>query len=211
MGGFGSGRYGGKKKAEHCRTLDINKILKSGALRPGYHGGWQWSENGNVVANINFSSTDNLVTFKYRVRTNGDEWESVEQPTPIVWTNCRYGGQRPYFQCPGVVSGNRCHHRAIKLFSGGKYFLCRHCYNLAYNSQSETRHDRLLRRANKRRMALGGEPGICAWIKRPKGMWKRTHDRHKAEILSAESKATAEFVRMFSGRLNKEEMEMYLD
>jgi len=209
MGGYGSGRQGGKSKAEHCRKLDINKMLREGCLKPGYGGGWQWLENGEKVANIGFHTEENRIILNYRHRSYGSDWVDVEQPVPIMWTPCRYGGQRPYFRCPGVVNGIHCGRRAIKLYSGGKYFLCRHCYSLAYNSQSETRSDRLLRRANKRRMSLGGEPGVCSWINKPKGMWQRTRDRHKAEIFNAEEQATAEFVRRFSGRLSREDMEMY--
>jgi len=208
MGGFGSGRQGGKSKAEHCRKLDINKMLKEGCLKPGCGGGWQWLEDGKKVANIRFYVEENQVTLNYRFRSYDSDWMDVEQPVPIIWTPCRYGGQRPYFCCPGVVSRIHCGRRAIKLYSGGKYFLCRHCYNLAYSSQSETRADRLLRRANKRRMALGGEPGVYSWINRPKGMWQRTYNRHKAKIIHSESLATAEMRRMFSGKISAEELEV---
>lgn len=211
MGGYGSGRYGGKKKVQHCRSLDVNKMNKAGGLKSGYSGQWQWSEDGEKVASIECSSRKTNIVLKYRWRAYGEGWESSEQSVPVTWTPCHYGGQRPFFQCPGIVNGHYCGRRVIKLYSGGKYFLCRHCYNLTYNSQSETRHDRLLRRANKRRIALGGEPGIYSWIEKPKGMWQRTYSRHKAEILAAEQQATSEFMRVFSGRLSKEEMEMYFE
>lgn len=211
MGGYGSGRNGGKMKVEHCRKLDINKMLKAGVLSPGHWGGWQWLQDGEEVASIRFHTDKTRIVLNYRWRSRGEDWEDAEQPVPITWTPCRYGGQRPYFQCPGVVNGRCCGKRVVKLYSGGKYFLCRHCYNLAYNCQSETRPDRLLRRANKRRTALGGEPGICSWINKPKGMWQRTYNRHRAEIIAAEDQSTAEFMRRFSGRLSAEEIEIYFE
>jgi len=211
MGGFGSGRHDGKQKAEHCRKIDINKLLQAGCLKSGYSGGWQWLEDGEQVANIGFNTVGNKITLRYRFRSNGSDWEEIEQPTQIRWTPCRYGGERPYFRCPGGVNGRACGRNAIKLFSGGKYFLCRHCYDLAYKSQSETRADRLFRRANKRRMALGGEAGVYAWINRPKGMWQRTYIRHKAEIIHAEGLAMAEMRRMFAGKISAQEMEMYFE
>lgn len=211
MGGYGSGRYGGKKKVQHCRSLDINKMNKAGGLKSGFSGQWQWSEDGEVIATIGFSSQDTKVDLNYRWRAYGEDWVQTEQPVPITWTPCQFGGNRPYFQCPGIVNGRHCGKRVIKLYLGGRYFLCRHCYNLAYKSQSETYTDRLLRRANKRRLALGGEPGIYSWIEKPKGMWQRTHNRHKNEILIAERLATNEMRRVFAGRLSRKEMEVYFE
>jgi len=46
----------------------------------------------------------------------------------------------------------------------------------------------MLRRANKRRMRLGGKPGTCSLIRRPKGMWQRTYEREFHEILSDEER-----------------------
>lgn len=211
MGGYGSGRSGGKSKVQHCRSLDVNKMNKAGGLKSGFSGNWQWSQDGEEIASIGFSSNGHEIDLKYRYRLNGSEWESIKHLVAILWSQCRYGGERAYFRCPGVVNDHACRRRVVKLYSGGKYFLCRHCYNLAYASQSETRIDRLLRRANKRRMALGGEPGCYAWIERPKGMWQRTHMRHKNEILRAERLATNEMRRMFSGKISAQELDMYFE
>jgi hypothetical protein len=35
------------------------------------------------------------------------------------------------------MSGVACGKRVAKLYALGRYFLCRHCYRLAYDSQSE--------------------------------------------------------------------------
>jgi hypothetical protein len=92
----------------------------------------------------------------------------------------------------------------------GRYFLCRHCYNVAYASQSEPRYDRMLRRANKLRMALGGEPGTAYWIApKPKGMWHRTYQRKQFEIEWCEDQANQAFLSKYRHVLSKEEREMY--
>jgi hypothetical protein len=110
------------------------------------------------------------------------------------------------------VDGKSCWRRVGKLFAGGKYFLCRHCYNVAYSSQSEPRYDRMLRRANKLRMALGGEPGTAHWIApKPKGMWQRTYQRKRFEILWCEDQANRLFIARFQHLLSEEEFDMYSD
>jgi hypothetical protein len=211
MGGYGSGRRGGKHVAENCRSLDANKMHRAGCLRGGYAGGWEWTRDGQSVASIRFASTSERLTLDYRYRINGGDWQDVTQPVPINWEPCRYGGQRAYFLCPGVVGGRYCGRRVVKLYMGNKYFLCRHCYRLAYRSQNLADHDRGLHKANKRRMALGGEPGTCAVIRKPKGMWWRTFARHVGEIESAEDRANVAFMARFVGKLPPDELAMYFD
>ena len=115
----------------------------------------------------------------------------------------------PNFRCPGIVNGLRCGRRVGKLFSGGRYFLCRHCYSITYSSQSEPVYDRALRRANKLRMALGGEPGTAHFIApKPKGMWHRTYQRHRNEITRSERQADLHFLSKYGHILSQEELEM---
>ena len=116
-------------------------------------------------------------------------------------TPCGFGGSRPWFLCPGVVNGKRCGRRVAKLHAGGAYFLCRHCYQLGYASQCEREFDRLLRRANKLRTALGGEPGTGAMIARkPKGMHWTTYYARVAEVLQLEENANRLFMAAYLHR-----------
>jgi hypothetical protein len=135
------------------------------------------------VANIDLRATGDQLMLSYRVRKQGSEWRDVEQPTQILWVACRFGGQRPYFLCPA----RGCGRLVTKLYGAGTYFLCRHCYRLAYASQRENRYDRALRRADNIRMRLGGKPGL-AWPfpERPKGMHQRTYQRLYSEARQAE-------------------------
>jgi hypothetical protein len=113
--------------------------------------------------------------------------------------DCHYGNQRPYFRCPGVMNGRHCGRRVGKLFLGGKYFLCRHCYNVAYTSQSEPRYDRAL-------------PGTAHWIApKPKGMWQRTYQRKCWEIEHYEYQADLRFLSKFAHLMSKSEREMFFD
>lgn len=212
MGGYGSGRSSYKQKAEDCRSLDVNRLHREGCLDDGRMGHWVWSRNDEEVGRIGYQSNGGRLDLSYRVRLFGGDWESVTQSVPIDRASCHFGGHRPYFRCPGVVNGRHCGRRVGKLFSGGKYFLCRHCYDVAYSSQSEPRHDRMLRRANKLRMELGGEPGSAHWIApKPKGMWQRTYQRKRFEIQWCENQADQLFLSKFGHLLNREELESFSD
>jgi hypothetical protein len=190
MGGSGSTRWGWtstKNTVEGNHPLDINRLNRAGCLRPGYYGGWQWTRDGEQIASIRFRRDRDRLVLSYRIRQHSGEWQDVEQPTPIVWMPCRFGGARPYFACPGVVNGIACGRQVTKLYGAGTYFLCRHCYRLAHASQREDRYDRALRRANNIRVRLGGQPGMAAaFPPRPKGMHHETYEHLKSIVLNAE-------------------------
>jgi hypothetical protein len=206
MGGLGSTRWSWvstKDTVEGSRSLDINKLNKAGCLRPGHWGGWQWTREGERVAWITLRRDDDLLRLSYRFRQHGGNWQDVEQATGIIWTACRFGGARPYFICPGVVNGVVCGRRVMKLYGAARYFLCRHCYRLAYASQREDRYDRGLRRANKIRAQLGDEPDAASLFpQRPRGMHKRTYQRLQSQISSAEM-AAEERLTILLERLKK--------
>lgn len=210
MGGYGSGRPSSKQIAEQCKSLDVNRFHRDGCLRPGRTGNWVWSRDGEEVGRINYRAEERRLVLDYKVRVYGGDWEPISQPIRITHVDCNYGSKRPYFVCPGVVNGRHCGRRVCKLYSGGKYFLCRHCYRIAYASQSEPRYDRMLRRANKLRMALGGEPGTAYVVApKPKGMWQRTYERQRFEIEWCESQANHLFIAKHAHLLIHEERELY--
>ncbi len=212
MGGYGSGRRGRKKKVEDCRTLDFYKLKRLGGLEAGSRGNWVWSSNGEEVARIGYQADQDSLVLTYNVRVNGGDWEAIRQVVPLVGSGCHYGGQRIYACCPSVVDGVPCGRRVGKLYSGGKLFLCRHCYQLGYASQSEARHSRLLHRANKLRMALGGEPGTAYYIApKPKGMWQRTYQRMRNEIDWCEYQSSLAFLETMADRLTDDERRLLFD
>jgi hypothetical protein len=86
--------------------------------------------------------------------------------------------------CPGAG----CDRRVAKLYGPGKYFLCRHCYDLRYESQREDKKDRALRLAQKIRTRLGGSANMMEpFPEKPKGRHLDTYMRlwwehHEAEM-----------------------------
>jgi hypothetical protein len=192
MGGPGSGRWyrwqGSKTTIEACRRIDVRDWHRRGLLQ-GWGFTWSWHTlEGERVAWLQVRvQPRRRVTLVYRVREGGGEWEAVEEPITLTWTPCRYGGQRPWFICPGIVNGLVCGRRVAILYGAGRYFLCRHCYNLAYESQREDRAYRAMRRAHKIQERLGGGPGFAyPFPPKPKGMHWRTYRRWQAKAQEAE-------------------------
>ena len=192
MGGFGSGRPcgTGRSKVEGCRSLDVNRLHREGSLRAGRTCSMQWMRDGERVASINLRAEHDRLHLTYRVRIGGGDWEDINETVRIVRVPCRFGGARPYFGCPGVVNGIACGRPVAKLYGPGRYFVCRHCYRLAYASQSEDAQRRSMRRASKTRQRLGGNAGIASPLPpKPKGMWRRTYERLREQALDAEERA----------------------
>lgn len=204
MGGYNSGRQGWRRRVEHHRSLDVNRLRKAGALDPGAYTGWAWQRDGETVASIGLRGESGRLRLVYRVGRDGEEKEDIDYPVRLLSVPCRFGGERFYFQCPGMVRGRFCGRRVAKLYLGWRYFVCRHCLGLAYASQAEAPHERARRRADKLRLSMDGETGCDApWPKRPKGMWRRTYERKIAEIDRREEIADAVFTEGFIRRFGK--------
>ena len=190
MGGFNSGRDGGKRTTTDMRALDVRRVQRDGLLRPGHSFGWSWTRHGKTIASININVDSVSVTLDYRNRPNGGEWQVMNYPVRLAWTACHYGGQRAWWLCPAVGCGRR-----VAVLYGGSVFACRHCQRLAYKSQRETPDDRATRRADKLRDRLGWQAGILNHAGgKPKGMhWKTfwrmqvSHDAHVMRALAGMS------------------------
>ena len=186
MGGLGSGGWNrsGHGTVEEHRSLTIGRLRQAGTLEPGWYGSLQWTVDGERVANIRLVGGRDVIRLSYRARAGEGPWQEIDEAVAILWRSCRFGGERPFFLCPG------CARPVLKLCGAGARFRCRRCYRLGYASSREREHDRALRRANKLRQRLGGEPGMAYLIaSRPKGMHRRTYDRMVGEIERLESTA----------------------
>lgn len=175
MGGFGSGRQYGANVTEDYRHIDVRRWQRDGLLVAGNIINWQWTRNGEKIAGINARVETGQLRLIYNFRNgNSGEWENLDYPVRLQTTSCHHGGVRYWFVCPALGCGRRV---AI-LYSAGKYFACRHCYQLAYKSQRETKGDRGRRRADKIRGKLGWAPGIANPPGgKPKGMHWKTYNR----------------------------------
>ena len=170
--------------------LDIDQLREMGCLRPGWSGACQWTD-GNEVASINLRAEVKRLHLSYTVRVGDGERQDMTETIPIVHLRCRFGGTRAFFICPGPGDGADCGRRITKLHLSQRYFLCRHCNQLAYASQYEQPWKRALRRASKLKQRLGVGGGIAEPLPdKPKGMWTRTYGCLLDEILQAEMLAS---------------------
>lgn len=185
MGGPRSGtwyRWDKKSTVEDFRQLDIRALQRAGLLDQPGMSGWVWRDGrtGEKIGSIRIQVEADQLILHYQTRGAGENWREVTDSVPLDRTPCHFGGDRPWFRCPGC--GSR---RAI--LYGGSHFRCRKCYALPYASQSEPEYDRLFRRGRKIRQRLGGELGaLCPFPPKPKGMHWRTYYRLRSEVLKVE-------------------------
>ena len=81
-------------------------------------------------------------------------------------------------RCP--VTGERA--RCLYLPPGGAHFASRAALGLSYRVEGLTRFDRPFEKLFRVQRRLGDVQGLCAGLKRPKGMWNRTYARHASRL-----------------------------
>jgi hypothetical protein len=114
-------------------------------------------------------------------------WKPVEQRVPLTWTNCQLGGRRPWFICSVRANGGYCGRRVAVLYLACELFACRFCCGLAYASQQKDPLVRNVSRSAKIRARLGGPCDFFGPIpERPRGMLRRTYERHCAALVRIE-------------------------
>ena len=148
MGGYGSGLAWGatpKTCVEECYSLNVDQLRKAGII-PHWgtwcnkaHG-WVWkSSSGERLASVGLevrALNDDARSLTVRYSVNG---EPVELEVWLDSTPQHFGGSRWWFTCPLLLRGVPCRRRVGRLYlpPGGRYFGCRHCYDLTYESAQE--------------------------------------------------------------------------
>jgi hypothetical protein len=133
MGGYGSGRSGGRPTVEDSLTLDLRRLFKGGCLRVGSWTSstlrWTVVSTGEETASMGFQShlgEDNGYVRLHWTSTNRWTGETRQCADRIALTTKLqpYGGRRWFFVCP------RTGVRATKLYlpSGAYTFASRKAY-----------------------------------------------------------------------------------
>ena len=142
---MGRWSYSSRWTVEESKSISTKFLNKHHYFDGGVRwGGMNWSRNGEQTGSIGFTVStvegDEYVRFQYtQTDRNTDEKTELDYKVRIVSTLCNYGGRRWWFICPLVVNGYACNRRVGVLYlASGKYFGCRHCYNLTYESSKES-------------------------------------------------------------------------
>jgi hypothetical protein len=191
VGGYGSGRSGGRPTVESGLTLDLRRLFKTGWLRPGARTSgllsWTTVNTGRETASVGFQSDlgeEGGYVQLHWTSTNRWTGEARQCENRITLTTSPqpFGGRRWFFMCP------RTGENAAKLHlpSGAYTFASRKAYRLGYRCQRESPRDRSLSRAFALRGKIGGQGGIGDYIAKPKWMHRRTFDRAMEKIYRAE-------------------------
>jgi len=110
--------------------LDIRRLHQEGVLARCGAASWQWTHNDQPYANLRIRPEADRVMLSYRHSSGGNDWQSKEYPVFLVQSHCHFGGARTWFLCPARGCGRR-----VAVLYGGGIFACRHCHQLAYDSQ----------------------------------------------------------------------------
>ena len=201
MGGYGSGRRGGRATVEGCASLlalDAKRAMRpvlaahrDRGLRPGevMNAGpirFAWTREGGagpwaaVAVSLELGPDRGRawLTLVHQAgrRTTGP----LDQRVRLEAVPCRFGGARWWWVCP--ATGRRA--ATLYLPVGGARFLSRQAYGLAYASQREDWIDRAHRHAARVHKRLGSPQRSAFGATPPKPKWMRwpTYERLAAEL-----------------------------
>ena len=201
MGGWNSGRSGGRPTVERCLTVDLPMMMRRGGLTDVGHGSGTltWSRNGHQTGSVGYSYSmweDDFgwIELSFTWTPYGGQPQPIKQRISLTCTEPNYGGRRWWMVCP---KSNR---RVLKLHlpPGGDKFLSREAWRLGYRCQRVTSSDRTLERLFRLQQKLGGEPGWDRGLERPKGMWWRTYERHLARHDQLDAAVGADMMRQLA-------------
>jgi hypothetical protein len=191
MGGYNSGRYGGRPTIEATGSYILSTSwLRRLTMKTGMHARAQCAFSDGFSLGVTFDLRDSNRPFlELSHEPYNDGAGSVRYVVPLLRTRPPFGGVRWWFACP------RTGRRVTKLYlpRGGSQFWSRKAYGLGYACQREDTTSRRMRRARKLHRALGGDGEALGQEPppKPKGMRWRTYERKLAAWEAAEANADA--------------------
>ncbi len=163
-----------KATTEGCLQVDIRKLARNGLLQ---HGAEHSLTDRKSKYEVHIVSEQDRIRFQHGIALLAGFRGLGEDVVPIDWTECHYGGARPWFLCPGcrkrvaIIYGRKIERDGSKLPIRDRTLRCRQCHDLSYPSQHEEWNRRMWRRSEKIWARIGGRYG-----NKPKRMHWRTYD-----------------------------------
>lgn len=196
--------YSDRKTVSECKTIDVFWLNQHDYFRGYKIGGIEWKRGGKAISSIGIEVNvlDHFYMRLFYTQTNrftGKKTE-LDYKVKLVTTSCNFGGVRYWFICPLVVDGRSCGRRVGKLYlpESSKYFGCRHCYDLTYEScqKSGSFHyenvEKHAKRMRKIREKLGGTSSLIErFPPKPKGMRWEKYDKLISEYMELAEKMYA--------------------
>lgn len=180
MGGWGSGRSGGRPTAESSYRIDIGRMIRTGQAKPGWRvdGVMGWTCGGEPSGSIGYSAImdepgKERLILSYNRGPEGQR-ESVEQIIPLCYTTPHYGGKRWWMICPY----QKCRVGLLYKPPTGDRFASRKAWRISYQIQRVAHRDRPFERLYALQKKLGAGRGLNEGLPRPKGMWGSTYEKH---------------------------------
>lgn len=202
MGGYGSGRQGGRLLAEEALRIDIAWMLRKGLAVEGAQkrGSLRWTcggqPSGDVSYRCDMRDLENAeLELRFTVTTRAtDSAKSYIQRIRLTHTRPHLGGRRWWMHCPR--NGSRV--RMLFAPAGGEMFASRKAWGIAYRSQRQTKRDNLFERLFRLQRRLGCEEGWEMPIRRPKGMHYRTYARLEEQYWQLDAQCAVEMILALS-------------
>lgn len=140
------GRYSFRDTVEDCKAVSIFWLNRNDYLCGYRSGSIRWTragqETGSIGIEVSIENYEGSIRFQYtQTDRHSGEKTSLDYNVTLVSTQCNFGGKRWWFICPLGNCGRRV---GVLYLGGGKYFGCRHCYDLTYESCKDShKFDRL--------------------------------------------------------------------
>lgn len=178
-----------KRLVENCLTLDLAPLMRLSRVPEGQEGSGElrWSVEGETIGEISFGldfrmpENARLILNFYAPQING-ELKAVKQTIHLAKTRQHLGGYRWWLFCP--ITGKRA--RTLHLPPNGRIFASREALRLCYRVERLDHFDRAFEKMFRVQRRLRQPEGLGTTIERPKGMWRRTFERHLERFLKAE-------------------------
>jgi hypothetical protein len=199
MGGYNSGRSGGRPTVEMSKRIDIAWMIRTRRAIPGSYvsGSLHWNIGGEPAESISYtadmSDQDCAELRLSYTRGDGADRESVKQTVRLEYTTPNYGGRRWWMICP--YRHNRC--GKLYLPNWGDRFAGWRAWRLGYKIQRVAHRDRVFEQLFRLQKKLGCDQGWEAGLVRQKGMHHKTFERHMDRYWALDEACSVQMVGAF--------------